>query len=41
MFSLNNQGKIQYAKEDPGDRLTDVENAADVCPMQVISFSTA
>ena len=41
IFSLNDQGKIQYVKEVPDDRLTDVENAADVCPMQAISFSTA
>lgn len=38
IFSLDDNGKIQYIKEVPDDRQDDVENAVDVCPMQAISF---
>ena len=38
IFSLDDNGKIQYVKEVPDDRQEDVENAVDVCPMQAISF---
>ena len=38
IFSLDDNGKIQYVKEVPDDRQDDVENAVDVCPMQAISF---
>jgi ferredoxin len=40
IFQLDEDGKIQYTKEVPDDRLEDVENAVDVCPMQAISFTT-
>lgn len=39
IFSLDDKGKIQYVKEVSDDRLADVESAADVCPMQAISFT--
>lgn len=38
IFSLDDDGKIQYVKEVADDRQEDVENAVDVCPMQAISF---
>ena len=38
IFSLDDSGKITYVKEVPDDRLTDIENAMDVCPMQAISY---
>jgi ferredoxin len=40
IFQLDDDGKIQYTKEVPGDRKDDVENAVDVCPMQAISITT-
>jgi ferredoxin len=39
IFSLDEKGKITYVKEVPDDRLADIENAMDVCPMQAISFT--
>jgi len=39
-YQLDDDGKIQYTKEVPGDRKDDVENAVDVCPMQAISITT-
>lgn len=41
VFQLDDNGKIQYVKEVPDDRLADIENAADVCPMQAITFTTS
>jgi ferredoxin len=40
IFQLDDDGNIQYTKEVPDDRLEDIENAVDVCPMQAISFTT-
>lgn len=39
VFQLDDSGKLQFLKEVPDDRLADIENAADVCPMQAISFT--
>jgi ferredoxin len=39
IFQLDEDGNIQYTKEVPDDRKEDVENAADACPMQAISFT--
>jgi ferredoxin len=41
IFQLDEDGNIQYTKEVPDDRLSDIENAVDVCPMQAISFTIA
>lgn len=41
IFSLDDNGKIQYVTEVSDDRLADVENAMDVCPMQVISIEVS
>lgn len=38
VFQLDDDGKLQYVKEVGDDRLADIESAADVCPMQAISF---
>jgi ferredoxin len=39
IFQLDDDGEIQFTKEVPNDRLDDVENAVDVCPMQAISIT--
>lgn len=39
IFQLDDDGEIQFTKEEPNDRLDDVENAVDVCPMQAISIT--
>lgn len=39
VFQLDDNGKLQYKKEVPDDRLDDIESAVDVCPMQAISLS--
>ena len=39
IFQLDDSHKLQFLKEVPDDRLEDIENAADVCPMQAISFT--
>ena len=41
VFQLDDNGKLQYSKEVSDDRLADIENAVDVCPMQAISISIA
>lgn len=41
VFQLDDSGKLQYIKEVSDDRLADIENAVDVCPMQAISISIA
>ncbi|MCF8551207.1 MAG: ferredoxin [Candidatus Nanopelagicales bacterium] len=41
IFSLDDNGKIQYVAEVSDDRLADVENAMDVCPMQAISIEVS
>ena len=41
IFSLDDNGKIQYVTEVSDDRLADVENAMDVCPMQAISIEVS
>jgi ferredoxin len=41
IFQLDEDGNIQYTKEVHDDRLSDIENAVDVCPMQAISFTIA
>ena len=38
VFKLNDDGKLEYVKEVSHDRLADIESAADVCPMQAITF---
>jgi ferredoxin len=38
VFQLDDDGKLQYVAEVADERLDDVESAADVCPMQAISF---
>ena len=38
VFQLDDDGKLQYDAEVADERLDDVESAADVCPMQAISF---
>ncbi|MFM1917221.1 MAG: hypothetical protein RJB01_736 [Actinomycetota bacterium] len=38
VFKLNDDGKLEYVKEVSDDRLADIESAADVCPMQAITF---
>lgn len=38
VFQLDDDGKLQYVSDVADDRLADVESAADVCPMQAISF---
>ena len=38
VFKLNDDGKLEYDKEVSDDRLADNESAADVCPMQAITF---
>ena len=38
IFSLDDNRKITYVKEVPDDRLEDIENAMDACPMQAISY---
>jgi len=39
IFQLDDDGEIQFTKEVPNDRLDDVGNAVDVCPMQAISIT--
>jgi ferredoxin len=39
VFQLDDDGKLQYQKDVPDERLADVESAADVCPMQAIDFA--
>ncbi len=41
IFQLDDDGKINYAKEVSDDRKDDVENAVDICPMQAISFTVS
>ena len=41
VFQLDDDGKLQYTKEVSEDRLADIENAVDVCPMQAISFTVS
>ncbi len=41
IFQLDDDGKINYAKEVSDDRKDDVKNAVDVCPMQAISFTVS
>jgi len=41
VFQLDDNGKLQYTKEVPDDRLADIESAMDVCPMQAISFTVS
>jgi ferredoxin len=38
VFQLDDDGKLQYVAEVADERRDDVESAADVCPMQAISF---
>lgn len=38
VFQLNDDGKLVYQTTASEDRLADIESAADVCPMQAISF---
>jgi ferredoxin len=38
VFQLDDDGKLQYVVEVADERRDDVESAADVCPMQAISF---
>ncbi len=41
IFQLDDDGKINYAKDVSDDRKDDVKNAVDVCPMQAISFTVS
>jgi len=38
VFRLDGGGKLVYEAQASDDRLADIESAADVCPMQAISF---
>lgn len=38
VFQLDDDGKLVYQTAAGDDRLADIESAADVCPMQAISF---
>ena len=38
IFQLDDDGKLVYQAQASDDRLADIESAADVCPMQAISF---
>lgn len=37
IFTLDDDGKLTYVAEADEDRRSDIESAADVCPMQAIS----
>lgn len=41
VFQLDDDGKLQYVSDVADDRLDDIESAADVCPMQAITFEQA
>lgn len=41
VFQLDDDGKLVYSSEAGDDRLADIESAADVCPMQAITFEQA
>ena len=37
VFALDESGKLVYSKEADESRRTDIDSAADVCPMQAIT----
>lgn len=37
IFQLDDDGKLVYVAEAQEDRRSDIESAADVCPMQAIT----
>jgi ferredoxin len=37
IFSLDDDGKLEYVVEADESRRSDIESAADVCPMQAIT----
>lgn len=39
VFQLDDNGQLVFRSQATDDRLEDVEQAADVCPMQAISLS--
>ncbi len=39
VFQLDDDGKLVYSKEVDDSRRSDVESAADVCPMQAITVT--
>lgn len=39
IFSLDDSGSLRFVSQACDDRLTDLENAADACPMQAISLT--
>lgn len=41
IFFLDDDGQLRFTAEVGDDRLEDVENAADACPMQAISLMTS
>lgn len=38
LFQLNDQGRLRYQASADSSGLDEVEAAADICPMQAISF---
>lgn len=38
VFRLDDADELQYVTEAADERLADIESAADVCPMQAITF---
>ena len=41
VFFLDDSGALQFASRAADDRLADLENAADACPMQAISLTVS
>ena len=39
IFLLDDSGVLQFVSQATDDRLADLENAADACPMQAISLT--
>jgi ferredoxin len=41
IFFLDDSGALQFLSQADDDRLADLENAADACPMQAISLTVS
>lgn len=41
VFQLDDNGQLIFQSQATDDRLEDIEQAADVCPMQAISLSVS